>query len=278
MNVTPDSFSDGGKHLTTDDLARTLEGWGAVDGIDIGAESTAPMNRSITADVERERLQAVLPLLKSWPKGVTLSLDTYRAETADWFFSQVAADIPCVWNDVSGIVDEAVISVLKKHPKLRYVLCFNTSPQRDVGSEHMKHVTAGPIVPVARDFFRRQFETLLKNDLFSRTMADPCFGFAKTREQNHELLQQLPLLMEELACPQWVWGVSRKSFMRFPESLNVREPLHQQQLDALQLLWMREALDKLSHPHTIVVRTHAPQIVEALRMWHELAATWNTKS
>jgi dihydropteroate synthase len=272
LNVTPDSFSDGGQNLNSPSCQQTIQSWrGVVDGIDVGAESTAPMNRSITFEEECRRLAAsVVPLLPSWPKGVTLSLDSYRPETAQWFFSQVPTDIPCVWNDVSGVVDEQTREVLTQFPKLRYVLCFNPSPTRLQSGDHKNHIQTGNITELAREFFRPRFDFLMRHELFSRTIADPAFGFAKSREQNHQLMRDLPQLMEGLACPQWVWGVSRKSFLRFPESQSAKDPMEQVKLDGLQLIWMKEALDKLVNPHTIVLRVHNPALMGALSSWSEL--------
>lgn len=272
LNVTPDSFSDGGLHHSSESILNTFSHWrGVVDGVDVGAESTAPMNRSISSQEERKRLEtSIIPLLKDWPRDWVLSLDSYQLETVEWFFSQVPKDIDCVWNDVSGVVDEETVRLLKKFPQLRYVLCFNPVPGRAQSGEHKHFIRPGNVVEHAREFFRPRFEVLLKNDLFSRMTADPAFGFAKSREQNHALMEHLPKLMEEMASPHWLWGLSRKSFLRFPESTSAKSPHEQAKLDGLQLLWMKEALDKLHNPHTIVLRVHNPTIMGALGSWNEL--------
>ncbi len=272
LNVTPDSFSDGGQHLSLESISKTLSQWrGVVDGVDVGAESTAPMNRSITSQEERRRLEAtVIPLLKEWPRDLVLSLDSYQIDTVEWFFSQVPKDIECVWNDVSGVVDQETIRLLKKFPRLRYVLCFNPVPGRAQSGEHKNFIRPGNVVEHAREFFKSRFEVLLRNELFSRMTADPAFGFAKSREQNHALMEHLPKLMEEMAAPHWLWGLSRKSFLRFPEATSAKSPQEQVKLDGLQLLWMKEALDKLQNPHTIVLRVHNPAMMGALSSWNEL--------
>ncbi len=280
MNVTPDSFSDGGELFSIQSLEKRLQSWrGLVDGVDIGAESTAPSNQAITDVIERERLEKnFMPILKNWPKEISISLDTYHTATASWFFSQVPKDIPIVWNDVSGKVDDDVISILKEHPRLKYVLCFNQVPTRLETSEHMNFVNSQAIAQAARLFFKSQFDIFLRHELFSRVIADPCFGFAKSREQNQLLLKQIPLLIEELATPVWMLGVSRKSFLRFPKELDPKSPETQQSLDGLALLWYREVLDKLTSPHTINIRTHAPVLTQSLRSWQHLNDVWTQKS
>jgi dihydropteroate synthase len=274
VNATPNSFSDGGEITTAQDFERRLNEWKHLDGLDVGAESTAPKNTAITHQEERQRLeQTLIPHLKNWPRSLTLSLDTYHVETAEWLFAQAPKDVPMVWNDVSGKVDPAVIQLLQKYPALKYVLCFNPVPTRAQTSQHMDFVTPGSIVPAARKFFLESFETFLRVDLFSRVIADPCFGFGKSREQNHQLMLQIPTLMDELACPVWMWGVSRKSFLRFPD-----ETSELAALDGLALLWINTALDKLTHPHTIVLRTHAPLLARALGNWQQLRDQWKPNS
>jgi dihydropteroate synthase len=275
VNATPNSFSDGGEVTTSQDFERRMSEWKHLDGLDVGAESTAPKNTAITAAEERQRLEHVLvPHLRSWPRSLVLSLDTYHLETAEWLIPQVPQDVQVVWNDVSGQIEPAVIKLLQAHPRLRYVLCFNQVPQRALTSQHMQHATPGPIVARARSFFRESFEVFLRHELFSRVIADPCFGFSKTREQNHQLLDQLPILMDELACPVWMWGVSRKSFLRFP----VEAQIQRETLDGLGLLWINTALDKLTHPHTIILRTHAPLLANALGDWQQLRDQWTPNS
>lgn len=280
MNVTPDSFSDGGDLTTSEALKEKLAHWLPwIDGVDIGAESTAPHNAAITTIEERKRLENTLvPLLKTWPKDLTLSLDSYQIPTVEWLLSVIPKDVSTVWNDVSGQLDQDVIRLLKQYPQLRYVLCFNPIPARAQTSSHMEYVKEGSSAGHARQFFREKFETLLREDLFSRVIADPCFGFAKSREQNQKLLQELPLLMEELACPHWMWGVSRKSFLRVPAEANPKDPAIRCELDGRALLWTKMALEKLRQPHTIILRTHAPLLSRGLQGWTTLESVWNKNS
>lgn len=279
VNATPNSFSDGGEITSSEKFAQRQQDWQHLDGLDVGAESTAPKNASITAAEERQRLEKILvPHLAAWPRHLVLSLDTYHLETAQWFLSVVPKDLQIVWNDVSGQVSSDVMKLLQSHAGLRYILNFNQVPERALTGQHMKYVQDTPIIPRARQFFRESFDVFLRHELFSRVIADPCFGFSKTREQNHQLLEQLPVLMDELACPVWMWGVSRKSFLRFPANADVSQSKVRESLDGLGLLWINSALDKLTHPHTIILRTHAPLLANALGDWQQLRDQWTPPS
>lgn len=280
MNLTPDSFSDGGVVASRESFHARLTAWLPwVDGIDVGAESTAPMNASISSVTEIERLEAILlPVLPSWPSQVVLSLDTYKLETMNWLLAQAPAHVSVVWNDVSGQLDESVMALLKKHPNLKYVLCHNPAPKRSLAGRHMDYATEGAITPMLRDFFRPRIKKLLEHDVFSRVILDPCFGFGKTRAQNHALLRELPHLMDELAAAQWMWGVSRKSFLRASSEIDPKQEAHQQALDGMAQLWYQESLSRVRHPHTIFLRTHAPLYSRGLASWSTLKASWNSDS
>lgn len=112
LNVTPDSFSDGGKYFSTEkavERALEMQAQGA-DIIDIGAFSTRPGHTDITADTEQERLLPVLEALKGRLK-VPVSVDTFIPETADAALT-ICADII---NDVSGTVSPQMAQTVKKH-------------------------------------------------------------------------------------------------------------------------------------------------------------------
>ncbi|MBR0103081.1 MAG: dihydropteroate synthase, partial [Selenomonadaceae bacterium] len=110
LNVTPDSFSDGGKYFSveaaTAHAAQMIE-YGA-DIIDIGAESTRPNAIPISAEEEFARLEKVVPAVKNL--GVPISIDTYKPEVASRVL-QMGADII---NDVHGLEDVRMIDVAKK--------------------------------------------------------------------------------------------------------------------------------------------------------------------
>jgi len=88
INITPNSFSDGGHFDSAPDLEAHFKSLSTDTHLiwDIGAESTAPFNNPISYNKERERLSLALPLLERF-KPAMISLDSYRGQTANWFFS-----------------------------------------------------------------------------------------------------------------------------------------------------------------------------------------------
>lgn len=262
INITPDSFSDGGKFSNATEIFTQIQRWNT-DGVDIGAESTNPKAQSISFEEEKQRLETgLLPLLGKWPMNQTLSIDTYKLETIQWLLPQIPEAIDVVWNDVSGQI-AGVAEVLKEFPKLRYVCCHNPAPTRDLAGSHMNYVNENNITIQLQDFFSSCWQHFEEQNLGHRIIADPCFGFGKSRTQNLELMESLPSLMDELQFKSWMWGISRKSFLRLegedPKSLEV-----QKNLDQRQLRWILKSLEKLKMPHTIIIRAHEPGLLRSL--------------
>ena len=159
LNVTPDSFSDGGKYLSPDaamaHAAQMIE-YGA-DIIDIGAESTRPGATPISAETEFKRLKKILPAVKEL--GVPISIDTYKPEVAEKAMMRGASII----NDVHGLEDSRMIDVAKK---------FNAS----VIAMHSEKCSDGDIISDIKKFFLRTLENCAaKNSCAnaSRTRIDP---------------------------------------------------------------------------------------------------------
>lgn len=274
INLTPNSFSDGQTHRK-DLVSQRLKEWSFCDVIDVGAESTAPHNSPISFEEEKKRLTTeLIPYLHGWPRDLTLSLDTYRLETIQWFMKACPDHIKIIWNDISGCVDRELCAFLAEYPHLKYVLSFNPMRSRSNIQSHMSFVLEGSIVEAFKQFFEESFNQLIKTNVYSQVIADPVFGFAKSREHNHQLCRELPELMESFACPRWMWGVSRKRFMRFPVTLDVKVPGNQELLDAQALILYHHWLQKLRQPHTIYVRTHRPQTLGALKAFEEMQQIW----
>lgn len=204
LNVTPDSFSDGGQHFTAADaiahgLALHTQG---ADVVDVGGESTRPGAQRITAEQEMAR---VLPVIKTLVAGgVSVSIDTMRAETAR---AAVAAGA-CIVNDVSGgLADEAMYETVAKlgvtyiamhwrgHSADMDALATYDDVVSEVRDELLARADAAEAAGIARD----------------RIVIDPGLGFAKKRDHNWQLLQALPELVAT-GYPVLV-GASRKRFM-----------------------------------------------------------------
>lgn len=204
LNVTPDSFFDGGRYEGDDAMlrrARQIVAEGA-DILDLGAVSTRPGASLPDADAELQRLLPAIALIRAEFPAIPLSVDTFRASVAEECV-EAGADII---NDISGgLFDDAMLSAVA-HLQVPYVLMHNrTTPDRMAHDTHYDDVVAEVI-----RFLSEKLDILYRLGA-KDVVIDPGFGFAKTLEQNYELMQNLdafavfdePLLV----------GISRKSLI-----------------------------------------------------------------
>ena len=205
LNVTPDSFSDGGRFLDPDKAvahALAMEQAGA-DIIDVGGESARPGASRISAEEELKRILPVLQRLKR-RLGIPFSVDTTKAEVAEAAGKAGAQMI----NDTSGLrADPALATVAKRH-ELPLVLMHirgipQTMQQLPPAKNILREVARGLRWSVARALNAGLRRTQL--------VIDPGIGFGKTAMQNYEILCHLRRL-EKFKLPILV-GASRKSFI-----------------------------------------------------------------
>ena len=216
LNVTPDSFSDGGQYQTTPQIIERVEeliSEGA-NIIDVGAESTRPNAELITATEEWNRLENILPSICEIckEKNVLVSLDTRHPEVA-----QKANQFGIAWlNDVSGCITSELINVLKESD-LKYVLTHAiTIPptKEDVLPENCDVIKE--LVQFAND----KIELLEKNGIArERIIFDPGLGFGKTQKQNYEIIERASEL-RQIGLPL-LFGHSRKSFLQEEQRLSI---------------------------------------------------------
>lgn len=180
LNVTPDSFSDGGFFYSQDaaiNHAKKLIEDGA-DIIDIGAESTRPNFTPISADKEISRLEKIIPAVKNL--GVPISVDTYKPEVAAVALN-LGADI---LNDVHGLSDTKMIEVAKKFSAP--IIAMHNLGTRDKGRGTRN------VIDDIKNFFLQTLETCKKfNFDKSQIIFDPGIGFGKTQEENLTVLKNL---------------------------------------------------------------------------------------
>lgn len=206
LNVTPDSFSDGGFFYAQNSAiahAKKLVEDGA-DIIDIGAESTRPNFTPITAYEEISRLEKIIPAIKNF--GVPISVDTYKPEVAEVALSLGAEII----NDVHGLADKKMFDVAKKFSAP--IIAMHSQGDRGQGTGSRE------IIGDIKNFFRQTLETCRENNFDeSQIIFDPGIGFGKTQAENLIVLKNLhefknfPLLL----------GVSRKSVIGHYTGLEV---------------------------------------------------------
>lgn len=206
VNVTPDSFSDGGKYFVTDAAtahAAQLIADGA-DIIDVGAESTRPESKPISVDEELSRLEKIMPAIINL--GVPVSIDTYKPEVAAQALEWGAEII----NDVHGLEDSRMIDVAKKFGAPFIAM-------------HSEKCSDGDIIGEVKKFFGVTLAVCAARGLdTTQIIFDPGIGFGKTNEDDWKILQHLDELKtvngQEISL---MLGVSRKSVIGWAMGLPV---------------------------------------------------------
>jgi len=200
LNVTPDSFSDGGRFLAPEQAlaqAKRMIAEGA-DIVDIGAESTRPYGGAVavSADQELARLEPILPALRDL--GVPISIDTMKAEVAAWALEAGAVIV----NDVWGLQRDPEMAPIVSGYGIPIVIMHNRE-------------TADPTIDIMADiaaFFTRSLEIASRAGIAqNRIVLDPGIGFGKTPEQSMTAIAQLDRLTS-FGLPLLV-GASRKRFI-----------------------------------------------------------------
>jgi dihydropteroate synthase len=204
LNVTPDSFSDGGEHVTADSaIAAGLRMfYGGADIIDVGGESTRPGADEVPEDLEQER---ILPVVEALAKaGALVSVDTRRASTAEKALDAGATII----NDVSGlaVTDEMVKLVAARDAY--YVVMHNRGDSKEMDSL----ASYGDVVEdVIAETLQIRDRLRAAGVSDAKIILDPGLGFAKNGEQNWELVKNVGRFTA-LGHPVLV-AASRKRFL-----------------------------------------------------------------
>ena len=205
LNVTPDSFSDGGRYFEPEKaIARGIElAEQGADIIDIGGESTRPGARPLSAPEETER---VMPVVRGLRRAVSipLSIDTYKAEVARAALEE-GADVV---NDISALrIDPAMITLVAREKVPVVLMHMRGTPQTMQDQPYYRDVLAE-----VKDFLSRRMAFSVETGLaLEQIIIDPGIGFGKSLEHNLTLLRGLPSLAS-LGRPLLV-GTSRKTFI-----------------------------------------------------------------
>ncbi len=205
LNVTPDSFSDGGHHFSLQAASARADlmiEQGA-DIIDIGGESTRPFAEPVSTD---EELRRVIPVIETIRKKHTtpISIDTTKAEVA----RQALAAGADIINDVSALRhDPAMLSLVRSTTVPLIIMHMKGTP-----SDMQRNPLYDNVVEEIFHFFEKRLEWLCQNDIDpARVTIDPGIGFGKTVAHNLSLLKHLERL-KELKQPLLL-GHSRKRFL-----------------------------------------------------------------
>lgn len=250
VNVTPDSFSDGGRHASTAAAlahAETLIAQGA-HMLDIGGESTRPGSPAVPLD---EELARVVPVVREAVKlGVPVSVDTYKPEVMRAVLD-LGADIV---NDIWALRRGDALDVVAAHPRAGVCLMHM---HRDPQTMQVAPM-AGDVLPAVRAFLRERAQALQARGVSAeRIVFDPGIGFGKTVAQNFSLLaHQRELLADGYPL---LAGWSRKSSLGAVTGIEVPADRAGASVAAALL-----AVERGAH----IVRVHdVRETVEALKVW-----------
>ncbi len=248
LNVTPDSFSDGGAYAGSIEAAvaraEAMMAQGA-DIIDIGGESTRPGAVAVSAAEEQRRVLPVIEALASM-KDVLISVDTYRAETANLAIRAGAHIVNDVWGaqrepDIARVAAETGAGLCLMH----------TGREREKQADVIKDQLA---------FLRHSLAIVAEAGVMAEAIVlDPGFGFAKDVSENVELMVRLPELLA-LGHPLLV-GTSRKRFLR---ALAGREDLWLDIATATTSALLRERGASIVRVHDVAASREALSVIDAM--------------
>ena len=205
LNVTPDSFADGGRHFTIADALKRAEEMIAegVDIIDVGGESTKPGAERVT---EVEELERVIPVITELvKKEIAISIDTTRANVAKEAIKLGAHYV----NDVSGgLADPKMYSAIAEHPQVQYIIMHWRAH-----SKNMQELAQyKDVIKEVKEELEARIDSAIEAGVNpEQIIIDPGLGFSKMPEHNWELLKNLDRIAL-LGYPILV-GASRKRFL-----------------------------------------------------------------
>ncbi|TFW28664.1 dihydropteroate synthase [Massilia horti] len=254
LNVTPDSFSDGGRYQGLEFALSRAEEMIAdgVDMIDVGGESTRPGSPSVPA---LEELQRVMPALYALRElGKPLSVDTCKPEVMR---EAILAGADMI-NDINAFRAPGALEAVIDSDCGLCVMHMQGTPQ------HMQEQPVyQDVVREVIEFLRERVDTMVAAGIErARICVDPGFGFGKTIEHNYALLRHLGQIRQELALPVLA-GLSRKSMI----GAVIGKPVEQRLAGSLA-----GALASVAHGARIVRVHDVAETVDALKVWRAATA------
>jgi len=205
LNVTPDSFYDGGVHATLDAMLTHTEKMlcDGADIIDVGAYSSRPGAQHLSVQEELERIIPIVTKIRQHFPSAILSIDTFRAAVVETLFDTIGEFLV---NDISGGHMDSMMQPTVGRLNLPYIcMHMQGTPQTMAQQTHYSH-----LITDIYQYFERAIEQAAAHGIF-QIIIDPGFGFGKTGDQNFTLLANLETFAS-LNKPILV-GVSRKSMI-----------------------------------------------------------------
>ena len=217
LNITPDSFSDGGKYIQTDqalDHALKMIEDGA-DIIDIGGESSRPGSKGVSSQEEIDRVIPVIEKIRS-DSNIPISVDTTKPSVMS---EAVKFDIQII-NDISSLKDEDAFSVLKNNNIYICLMHMKGTPKNM--QDNPKY---DDIVEEVKGFLEEKINLCVKRGILKeRLIIDPGFGFGKTLDHNYLLLKNLQKIKN--LHNNLLVGISRKSMIGNLLNKDPKQRLH----------------------------------------------------
>lgn len=205
LNITPDSFYDGGNYNKTEKLRQRVSemvGQG-VDILDVGAYSSRPGAIDISVEEEVERLTFALDIIRDVARDLPISIDTFRSEVAAFVLEKYHVEII---NDISGgDLDDKMYNVVAQYGVAYIMMHMRGTPQTMTTMTTYNNMVSEMLIAFSSKI------KLLRSKGVNDIIIDPGFGFAKDLDQNYQLLSHLHLF-SALEVPLLV-GLSRKSMI-----------------------------------------------------------------
>lgn len=234
LNLTTNSFSDGGKYIETDKAIEHLNQLikDGADIIDIGAESTKPYSTEVSAEAQLEKLIPILEYIQENNIKTPISIDTRNSAVAEKCI-ELGANII---NDVSGFeYDEHMAEVIAKYPDVKIIIQHSQgSPETMQNRPAYENLMDEIYISLKNKIDYATSKGIKKENI----IIDPGIGFGKTKDHNFEIIKRWKEL-RTLDCPILL-GLSRKSLLDMPEATNEEKDIYTL---ALNSILINESID-----------------------------------
>lgn len=213
LNLTPDSFYDGGKWGNQQNLISQIESWVelGIDFIDVGCESSRPGAKPVSFEEEINRLNVIIPNIKLFP-DVYFSIDTYKPKIAEYALENGFKII----NDIFGARNKDMFKVAKKYNSPIIIMHMQGEPQN-----MQINPSYNNIIDEIISFFEKRIESAITCGVNStQIILDPGIGFGKSFKDNDIILKNINKV-KSLGYPVLL-GTSRKSFLKVNDLPNER--------------------------------------------------------
>ncbi len=264
LNVTPDSFYDGGRYVSMDVAMRRVERMisEGADIIDVGGESTRPGADPVPLETELERVVPVVKAIRDRFPDILISVDTYKSAVARQAL-EAGADIV---NDISGLqFDPEMARVAAEFGSYVVIMHIKGTPKdMQVNPEY------GDVIAEITDYFHRQIDYAVRNGIErGKIILDPGIGFGKRLWHNLRILNEIERFRDEFELPILI-GASRKSMIGMVLG-NVPPEQRLEGTIAISAYCAMKGVD-IVRVHDVKPNVMAVRMVEAIKNWQKFTS------